>query len=327
MHPAFYVLPIAYLIGFLFFDAAVRGKYPGWLDTLGERLAFYMWPRPPRNIIRLIMPNGDQALLYNQNVKERKEGVIIDTPLGHLRSPEKGSIVLPLTSIHVPGRPSPLSLVAYAAMGLIVFWIVFYYGYLLAGYTADTVFWTLILVSSIYIYMYYTAASTSGTEYHEYEVRGLAPPYLHAVPSSLVTSPIKAAKWLNIPIHIRVTKTAKEALDSIKNALGVESDSEVAELLAIGEFTETIMRKASALRVEASRVEEIFGAFRTLRFQVGRITIGKVALMALMFFVGLLVGWALSGGSVVVVPSQVVENATRAAAGAVHNTSVGVAGP
>ena len=87
------------------------------------------------------------------------------------------------------------------------------------------------------------------------------------------------------------------------------------------------MRKASALRVEASRVEEIFGAFRTLRLQVGRITIGKVALMALMFFVGLLVGWALSGGSVVVVPSQVVQNATHAAGSLAHNATVGVSPP
>ena len=234
---------------------------------------------------------------------------------------------MPLTSIHIPGRPSPLSLVVYALSGLILFWLSFYYGFLFLGYQPDTVFWTLAIVAMIYIYMYYTAASTNGTEYHEYEVRGLAPPYLHAVPSSLVTSPIKAAKWLNIPIHIRVTKTAKEALDSIKNALGVESDSEVAELLAIGEFTETIMRKASALRVEASRVEEIFGAFRTLRFQVGRITIGKVALAFILFGIGFFVGWALSGGSVVVVPSHAIENATHAAGSLAHNASVGVSPP
>ena len=319
MHPAFFILPAAYLIGFLVFNNMVvsRGGYPGWLDTVRDRLAFYVWPRPPVNVVRLIMPNGDQALLYNLRVRERKDGVIIDTPLGLLRSPEKGSLVLPLTSIHLPGRPSPLTLVVYALTGLIAFWLLFYYGYILLGYEPDIVFWTFALVAMLYIYMYYTAAANTGVEYHEYEVRGLAPPYLHAVPSSLVTSPIKAAKWLNIPIHIRVSKTAKEALDSLMNALGVKSESEVAELLAIGEFTETIMRKAAALRVEASRVEELFGAFRTLRFSFGRITVGKVALLFFVFSVGLLVGLALGGGFAIGPPPEALA----------HVNSTGVVGP
>ena len=195
-----------------------------------------------------------------------------------------------------------MGLVVFAMAGLIATWLSFYYGYLLLGFEPDAVFATLAIVLFAYIYTYYQAASTHGVEYHEYEVRGLAPPYLHAVTTSTITSPIRQAKYLNIPILIRVTGTAREALDSLKRALGVESDSEVAELLALGEFTETVMRKAAPLKAEAARVEELFGVFRSLQFRFGKITVGRAALLALFFIVGVFVGFALGGGSVVVGP-------------------------
>ena len=318
---AIFILPVSLFVGFLLFEGLIRSRWGGyglWLHSVGERLSFLLWPRPPANVIRLIMPNGDTTLLYNLKIKEEKNGVLIETPLGYLRSPEKGSTVLPLTAIYVPGIPNPLSLIVYALAGLITAWLTFYYGYLFLGLEPDATFATLALVLILYIYTYYNAASTSGVEYHEYEVRGLAPPYMHAIPSSNITSPSKQAKYLNIPIHIKVSKSAKESLQALKRALGVESDSEVAELLAKGEFTETIMRKAAALRVEATRVEEAFESFRNLRlvFSIGRITLGKVALLFFIFIVGLLVGLALGGSSLIVgPPEQVVHNATAVVGG------------
>jgi len=330
-YEALMALPVAFLVGYMVFEYMIRSRWGGyalWLQSAGERLSFFMWPRPPYNIVHLIMPNGDHALLYNLNIRERKDGVLIETPLGYLRSPEKGSTVLPLTAVYLPGYPNPMSLVVYAIAGLITAWIVYYYGYLFLGLPTDATFGILSLVFMFYIYLYYNAASTSGVEYHEYEVRGLAPPYLHAIPSSTVTSPIKQAKYLNIPIHIRVTKTAREALEAIKNALGVSSESEIAELLATGEFTEIVMRKAAALKVEATRVQEIFSAFHNLRFAFGRFTVGRAVLLLIVFIIGVAVGFALSGGGGLAIgpPPQAV-NATahtvHTVTHVVHNATMG----
>lgn len=318
-------LPVAFLIGFLTFEYMIRTRWGGyalWLHSISERLSFYTWPRPPWNIVRIIMPNGDQALMYNVKVEEGKQGVTIETPLGLLKSPEKGSTVLPLTAIYVPGLPNPLSLVVYAVAGLITMWLAFYYGYLFLGLPTDAAFYTLTIVLMLYIYAYYNAASTSGVEYHEYEVRGLAPPYLHAIPSSTITSPIRQAKYLNIPIYIKVSKAAKDALETVKRALGVKSDNEAAELLAKGEFTEVIMEKATALRVEATRVEEAFNGFRNLRFAFGRFTVGRAVLLLIVFIIGMAVGFALGGGGGLAIgpPPGAVHNAT--VTHAMHNATV-----
>ncbi|MEB3787430.1 MAG: hypothetical protein GSR78_01590 [Desulfurococcales archaeon] len=291
------LLPVSILIGFLVFAQLVRSRWKGdwlWLETWGERLGFFLWPRPPANIVKLITLSGEQLLLYNVPIRERKEQVIIDTPLGKVTSPEKASTVLPLTAVYLPSRPSPMVLVAYALAGLIAAWLVFYYGYLALGFKPDTVFVTLTIVMLAYVYMYYQAASSNGVEYHEYEVRGLAPPFMHAVPSSAMVSPLKAAKYTGTPILIRVSKSVQEALDLVKKALGVEETSQAAELLALGEAYDTVVKKAVSLRVHSSRIQEALGAFQTLTFSIGRITVGKAVLALVIFLIGVFVGWALS---------------------------------
>ena len=324
MLEAFILLPVSLLLGFSVFSYLVNSRWGGdwlWLTSWSERLGFYFWPRPPYNVVKLVMLNGTPVLLYNLPVKERKNSIEIETPLGILSSPDKGSTVLPLTSIYIPGIPNPMTLVVYAIAGLIFSWIFFYYGYLFLGLPTDSSFATLALVLMIYIYVYYNAAASNGVEYHSYEIRGLAPPYLHAVPSSEVVGPLKAAKYNNTSIIIRVTKSVKEALGNLKRALGVESTSEVAELLALGEFVDVIMKKATMLKVEATRVEETFGAFHNLRLAVGRITIGRAVLLLIVFIIGVAVGFALGGGGGLAIgpPPGAVHNATHV----VHNATMG----
>ena len=305
MYEPLALLPVSILLGFLLFVQLVRSRWQGnwlWLETWGDRLAFFLWPRPPVNAVKLITLSGEQLLLYNVSINERKEQVIIDTPLGKVTTPEKASTVLPLTAIYLPGKPNPMTLVVYAMAGLIGAWLAYYYGYLLMGLEPNAVFITLTIVFFAYVYMYYQAASTSGVEYHEYEVRGLAPPFLHAIPSSTMISPLRASRYTGTPILIRVSKSVQEALDLVKKALGVEETSQAAELLALGEAYDTVVKKAVSLRVHSSRIQEALGAFQTLSIQLGRITIGKVALMFFVFVVGVLVGWALGGGGIMIGP-------------------------
>lgn len=306
---AFYMLPVSMLSGFLVFSylAGSRGNWL-WLTSWGMRLGFFLWPRPPLKIVKLTMLDGGQLLLYDPVVRERRDGLQIETPLGIVSTPGKGSTVLPLTAIYVPGIPNPMTLIVYALAGLISAWLTYYYGYLLLGLEVDATFATLALVLMLYIYMYYNAASTSGVEYHSYEIRGLAPPFLHAVPSSEVVGPLKTAKWSNTPILIRVTDKAREGLETLKRALGVEDAGQVAELMATGELFHVVIQKATALKAGATRVSEALGAFNTLEFRIGRLTLGRTALMLLVFLVGIIVGWALGGGTVVVSP--VPHNAT-----------------
>jgi len=266
-----------------------------------ERLSFFLWPRPPRNVVRIIMPNGQDALLYNLNVEEKQDGIIINTPLGKLRAPEKAALNLPIASIHLPGKPSPMLLVIYAITGLAIWFMTYYYGYLFSGFETNAFYWFYTILLGLFIYIYYTAASsTAMTEYLEFE--GIAPPFLHAVPRNI--SPVRRAKYLNQPILIRVTKTAKESMRNLKRALSLQSDSEVAELMATGELVEVLFQNATRIRAGAMRVEKLLTSFEKARlaFSMGRITIGKVALMFMMFIVGLAVGLALGGTDIVVGP-------------------------
>ena len=302
------MLPLSILLGFLFFAWLVRSRGRGdwlWLGSWGERLGFFLWPRPPANIVKLITLSGEQVLLYNVQINERKEQVIIETPLGKVTVPEKASTVLPLTAIYVHGKPSPMTLVAYAMAGLIAAWLAFYYGYLLMGFQPDAIFATFTIVLFIYIYLYYQAASTTAaTEYHEYEIRGIAVPFMHAIPSSTMISPLRAARYSGTPILIRVSKSVQEALDLVKKALGVEETSQAAELLALGEAYDTVVKKAVSLRVHSSRIQEALGAFQTLSFSIGRITVGKVLLAFLLVGLGFAIGWAMHGSIVIVPPGQ-----------------------
>jgi len=160
---------------------------------------------------------------------------------------------------------------------------------------------TCTLAYMAYIYLWYTAASTYGVEYHEYVARGLAPPYIHAVPSPMLVSPLKTARYENTPIIIRVTDQAKRALESLKRALGVESDSQVAELLATAEYADIVTKKAVALRVESERIAQAFRATQVLSQAVGRLTLLRLLVYMGVFVFGVLFGWLLSGGGVVVV--------------------------
>lgn len=307
MYEPLALLPISLLLGFLVFVQLVRSRWRGdwlWLQSWGERLGFFLWPRPPVDIVKLITLSGEQVLLYNVPIRERKERVIIDTPLGKVTSPEKASTVLPLTAIYLPNKPSPMTLVVYAMAGLIAAWISYYYGYLLLGLEPGPMFLTLAIMLLVYIYMYYQAASSNGVEYHEYEVRGLAPPFLHAVPSSAMVSPLKVAKYTGTPILIRVSKSVQEALDLVKKALGVEETSQAAELLALGEAYDTVVKKAVSLRVHSSRIQEALGAFQTLSLSFGKITVGKVALLFFVFIVGFLLGLAMDGSIMIGPPPQ-----------------------
>jgi len=310
------LLGISYLIGYGIADYLVRSRWGTrnwlWLSG-GEKFQFYQWPRPPVNIIRLITVDGRSLLFYNVNVKEQKDRVEIEAPIGRLAAAEKAVAPLPLTAVYVPGLPNPMSLVVYTLGGIIAGWLIFYYGYLFMGLEPDAVFATLALVYMSYIYMWYQAASTSAmTEYHEYIATGIAPPYIHAIPSPNLVSPIRMAKYLNQPILIRVTDQARKALEHLKKALGVESDSQVAELLASAEFADVIMRKAVDLRVESERVAQAFRSFQVLS-GIGRIRLGTGILLVVFLLIGIVIGYML-GGQVVVGPPP-------------GNASMGVAAP
>lgn len=327
--PELALLPVSFLLGFLFFSYMVWSRWRSWLwlRGWGERLAFFAWPRPPWRVVRLTFLDGSQQLIYNPKIEEYRDGAEIETPWGIVRVPELAKTVLPMTAIFLHGMPNPMSLVIYTMSGLIAMWLSYYYGYLLLGYEATETFALISVILMLYIYAWYQAASTSGVEYHEYEVRGLSPPAIHAVPSSSMVGPMKAAKYWNTPIHIRISRQAKTALYRIKDALGVKDVNEAASILAKAEFMETILQKSVDLKQTAKRVEEALESMVRLRVYTGRITLGRTVLMIIVFALGIIIGWALSGGSVVVVPSHVVENATHAASTVVHNATMGVAGP
>ena len=312
------LLFISYIIGYGIADYLVRSRWGtrNWLWlTGGEKFQFYTWPRPPLNIIRLITVDGRSLLFYNAKVKEQRDKVEIETPIGRLTAPEKAAAPLPLTAIYVPGIPNPMSLVVYVLGGIIAGWITFYYGYLFMGLKPDATFTTLALGYMLYIYMWYQAASNSAmTEYHEYIATGIAPPYLHAIPSPNLVSPIRMAKYLNMPILIRVTDGAKRALEHLKRALGVESDSQVAELLASAEFSDIIMRKAVDLRVESERVAQAFRSFAVLS-GIGRIRLGTGILLVLFLVIGIIIGYMMGGHVVVGPPPHALYNASLAGGG------------
>ena len=297
-------LAVGYGAGFLVTAYLVYARWRGdwlWLSSWGERLSFYVWPKPPENIVRLVMLDGRSMLFYNVPVKSRKETVEIETPVGRVVAVERASEPTPLTAIAVKGVHSPLGLVVYYLSGLVFAWVAFYYGYVLSGLEVDAPFLTLVAAFLAYIYLWYQAVSTNNTEYHEYVATGIAPPYIHAIPSPNLVSPLRIARYLNQPILIRVTDQARRALESLKKALGIESDSQVAELLATAEYADIVTKKAVALRVESERIAQAFRATQILSHAVGRLTLLRLAVYIGVFIFGVVFGWLLSGGGVIVV--------------------------
>ncbi len=325
------LVPLAILVGFAFFAYAVKTQLRGqwlWLRSWGDRLNFYLWPSAPGNVVRLVDEHGRHLLFFDAPVLPEREGsVIVETPIGWLRSPLKASSARAITDIH--GRPGPYELALRAAAGLGAAWAFYYYtGVILANMgflQLDSTFAIVAMLLLVYPMVWWSVASRTSTEYWAFAWAGLAPPFIYAEPLVGDTiSPMEYTRIKNRPVVIRVTRYAREALEEVKRSLGLgrgksgKADTTAAAVLGIAELYELLIRKAADIKARATRVNELLGSFRGLEIRAGKITIGKVALYALFFAIGVFVGIAISGGGLVIGPpatqagmAQVPGNATH----------------
>ena len=305
------LVPASLLAGFAFFLYSVRSQLRGnwlWLRSWGDRLNFYLWPSAPRNVVRLVDEHGRHLLFFDVPVMPEREGsVVLETPIGWLRSPLRARASRALTEIH--GRPGPYELALRAAAGLGAAWAFYYYtGIALSNLglmSIDPTFAMIAALMLVYPMLWWSVASRTGTEYWAFAWAGLAPPFIYVEPLLGDTiSPMEYTRLRNRPVVIRVTSYARAALEEVKRSLGLgeESKTTAASVLGIAEMYELLIRKAAETTARARRIAEQRLGMQFVELRLGKLTIGRVAFMFLVFIIGVFVGLALGGGGIVVGP-------------------------
>lgn len=276
----------------------------GWLDSWGRRLRFLVWPLPPQNIVKVMMPDGDTLLLYNVEKKEARDSAVFYTPFGEFKASPPRSVVVGL-NVYVPGKPSPLHFVTAAMAGLLVVYLVLYYGWLLAGFEDLAPLAFLVLG---WAYLWYQAATTPNTQMWPMVVVAAASGHYQAVPApGEAISPREFVRYVaNKGITIKVSKEAKDALYEVAELLGEKDISVAAEVLSSISMCSTYVKAATSAAIKSMRLSEMRHSLGVFMLEnLRNVTLGRALVWLIFFALGVLVGWALfGGGDVVVVPAR-----------------------
>ncbi|BBC20933.1 hypothetical protein [Aeropyrum globular virus 1] len=300
------VVPVGILAGLATFAVYIN-RYVGdwgWLTSWGDRLAFLLWPRPPRNVVKLIHPDGRIDLIYNVDARESKNSVVFETPFGVVKVQPPRHLVSGL-NLYVPGRPSPLHFVVGAMAGLLVVYLVLYYGWLLILGMGGLSLAAFAVLG--YAYMWYQAAMTPNTIYYPLIVTAVASGFIQAVPApGEAISPKEFLRMYNQGVKIVVDKEAKEALEEVANMLGVKDISTAAEILSSASMYSTLRKTITSMAARAASISEVQKSISVYTFEeLRRVTLGRILAWGVFFVIGVLVGWALfGGGDVVIMPAS-----------------------
>ena len=299
------------LVGYAWFYYSVHTQVGEWfhLRDKRSRWSFFLSPYPPKNMLVLTSLSGQSDIYVDVEVKASKDGWTIEAPAGIISTPllPKHYISM-LEGALVPGVPSPYALAWRCLSGWMIGFIWGYYGIVLTtpqelfGFTLEFLIPIILLINYI-VYMFgavFTRLSTRNMETYVLVATALNPPAIHAVPAvgPLGISPIEYAQLTGGNISIKVDKEAVKALEEIKEALGVKEPHAGAELLATAHLLRLYRQKIASI---LARIQPLIETERLVsRVEALRLMIPKPAWLLLAFIIGLLLGWALGGGDVIV---------------------------
>lgn len=279
-----------------------RGEWI-WLRGLGDRLWFMIFPRPPGNIVRLVLPHGDNLMFSDVRVSTARDSMVLETPVGHVEVPDVVKAVVPFSSIYVRGVPSPMHVTISAMAGWLAVYIVVYYGGLFALNSLPIALTGLGALA--YAFIWFNFANIPNTEYYSLVVRSLSPPTILAEPMiGEMVSPIRASRYSNTPIVIRVSREAEKVIDEVRQLLHTKSVSLAAEILSVGELYRTMLAREASLAARLRRESVRTSLSYQVASEVKRATLAKAIVWAVFFLLGVVVGWALFGGGDVVITTS-----------------------
>ena len=275
----------------------------GWLDSWGKRFRFLLWPVPPQQILKIMMPDGEVLLTYHARKRESRDAVVFETPWGVFKVSPPRPVVTGL-NVYVPGKASPLHFVTAAMAGLMASYVTLYYGLVFMGLESHSPIAFTILA---WAYAWYQAAMTPNTTLWPIVVVAAASGFYQAIPApGEAISPREFLRYAaNKGIKIQVSKEARDALYEVAELLGEKDISAAAELLSTVSMCDTYAKRSVSMAIKALRVAE---ASRSLGIyameELRRVTLARTLAWAIFFVLGVVVGWALfGGGDVVVAPA------------------------
>ena len=294
----------SFVFGFSVYYYIVVGKARGWgwLRTWGDRLAFFIWPYPPRVAVEVLYPSGRKEIHYDVEYERGEDGrVVFRLPHMHLTLHGAQSERRGLT--YDSGTPeSPLVLMLAGLGGLSTFLFVLYSLFAFAlGYGNAAI---PIAGTWIYLYLWYNAARTSYYPLYKALIVGYSGDSATALPSPETVGPrvfFQLAR--NNPVVIRVHREARAALEETARLVGGDK-SAAAEVLATSTGYVTMRRALTAMQ---HRLAEARLAERNLLVMTGeymlRPTIARALAFLAVFLLGVALGWMLGGGGISISPA------------------------
>ncbi len=311
--------------GFLTFVVLVRSQLGGdwaWLRTLGERFSFFLSPRPPENMVVMTYLDGRSEVFYNVKIERVRRGWEVRLPHATYFAPKIKESWTDLLGSNYPVRQSTPYNIAIRAIGGLMTGA--YIVYILAISNAfdyvQTEAGRSVLVASALLAIFYTVlayrqAMVPNLRVVELVEWGISPAGRYALPSigPRGMSPIEYAKLQGYELKVEVPSEVRELFEKLRERYQ-RDDIALAKMLAKAE-------EAEKLKVEIGEVKrrEVYSreiARHMVLTQVFRFSIPRLAVIVLVLLVGVLIGYALGGGSIVFVPPE----AASAGAGAPPQT-------
>ena len=312
------------ILGFMaLVNGQLRGDY-GWLRRLGEKINFVLSPWPPENVVVYTDMDGKSRIYYNVDKVKTERGWMLRLPHAYVLTPKLREVILDMLGADWPvdqSTPHNLAIRAVGALGL---------GFYMA-YTILLFLWSsldpvakgiglgivMIIVGHLLLSM--KAIQTPNVRAYELVEWGMAghgTRYALPIVGPGGLAPVEFARLQGINFNIEVPETVTELFNDLKKKLK-RDDLALARMLARAEDAEHLQVEISAVKKREVYSSQLARAYVITR--VFKITLGRGIVMLLMLGIGFLLGWALSGGSVVVVPSEILHNATATAQHAVQH--------
>ena len=315
--------------GFFTFVVLVKGQLGGdwgWLRSMGERLAFFLTPTPPRNMVILTELDGETHAYYNVKIEKADKVYEIHLPHATYLAPKiKESWSDLLGSNYPVPESTPYNLAIRAIGGLMVGAYMIYLMAISGGLglvetqagQAALVAATILAIA--HTLLAYKTAMVPNLKVIELVEWGVSSPGTrYALPSigPRGMSPVEYAKLQAYELKVEVPREVQELYQRLLERYKHE-DLALAKLLALAE-------EAERLKVEISEVKrrEVYSQQMARAYFLQhaiRIAFSRPLALFLAVLVGIMIGYALGGGDIVFVSQP---NPAPAAPTPVPNVSV-----
>ncbi len=297
--------------GFFTFVALVRGQLGGdwgWLRSMGERLAFFLTPTPPRNMVILTELDGETHAYYNVKIEKADKVYEIELPHAKYLAPKiKESWSDLLGSNYPVPESTPYNLAIRAIGGLMVGAYMIYLMAISGGLglvetqAGQAALVAAAILAVAHTLLAYRSAMIPNLKVVELVELGISSPGTrYALPSigPRGMSPVEFAKLQAYELKVEVPREVKELYERLLQRYKHE-DLALAKLLALAE-------EAERLKVEISEVKrrEVYSQQMARAYFLQhaiRIAFSRPLALFLAVVIGIVIGYALGGGDIVFV--------------------------